>query len=100
MGSACIHFDLTRRKDFRSMVCNERFFFLEFISVNMDPSAINQVDVDRLQHVWDLIQQTHTLCEVLRTLVASMKTDTVEISTRSLDMLHERIHRQKKSKPR
>ena len=56
-------------------------------------SCINQVDVDRLQNLWDLIQQTHTLCEVMRTLITSIKCDTVEISTKSLDMLHDRIHR-------
>lgn len=57
------------------------------------PQAINQVDVDRLQHLWDMIAQTQSLCEVLRTLTTHMKCDAAEISTRSLDMLHKRIHR-------
>ena len=79
------------------MVCNDDMFhsFFSFFSCKdfkMD-SRINQVDVDRLQNLWDLIQQTHTLCEVMRTLITSIKCDTVEMSTKSLDMLHDRIHR-------
>ena len=44
----------------------------------------------------DLIQQTNTLCEVLRTLVSSMKADTMEISDKSMQMLQERMDRKKK----
>lgn len=58
-------------------------------------TSLNQVDVDRLQYLWDLIKQTNTLCEVMRTLVASMKGDTVEISTKSMQMLQEKIERKK-----
>ena len=61
----------------------------------MESTSLNQVDVDRLQYLWDLIQQTNTLCEVMRTLVASMKGDTVEISTKSMQMLQEKIERKK-----
>ena len=61
----------------------------------MESTSLNQVDVDRLQYLWDLIQQANTLCEVMRTLVASMKGDTVEISTKSMQMLQEKIERKK-----
>jgi hypothetical protein len=47
---------------------------------------INRVDVDRLQHLWDLIQQTHMLCQVLRTVITSIKNDTLEITTTVVDM--------------
>ena len=61
----------------------------------MESTSLNQVDVDRLQYLWDLIQQTNTLCEVMRTLVASIKGDTLEISTKSMQILQERIERKK-----
>jgi hypothetical protein len=61
----------------------------------MESSSLNQVDVDRLQYLWDLIKQTNTLCEVMRTLVAAMKGDTVDISTKSMQMLQEKIDRKK-----
>ena len=61
----------------------------------MESTSLNQVDVDRLQYLWDLIQQTNTLCEVMRTLVASIKGDTIEISTKSMQILQERIERKK-----
>jgi hypothetical protein len=61
----------------------------------MESTSLNQVDVDRLQYLWDLIQQNNTLCEVMRTLVASVKGDTLEISTKSMQMLQERIDRKK-----
>lgn len=64
--------------------------------MKMESSSLNQVDVDRLQYLWDLIRQTNTLCEVLRTLISSMKADTVEISNKSIQMLQERMDRQKK----
>ena len=57
----------------------------------MESTSLNQVDIDRLQYLWDLIQQTNTLCEVLRSLVASTKGDTVEISRKSMQMIQERI---------
>ena len=57
----------------------------------MDSTSLNQVDIDRLQYLWDLIQQITTLCEVMRTLVASTKGDTVEISRKSMQMLEKRI---------
>jgi len=64
--------------------------------MKMESSSLNQIDVDRLQYLWDLIRQTNTLCEVLRTLVSSMKADTVDISNKSIQMLQERMDRKKK----
>lgn len=58
-------------------------------------TTINQVDVDRLQHLFDLIHQTQGLCDVLRTLIASIKHDTVEISTKACERLQQRIERSK-----
>lgn len=60
--------------------------------------TLNPVDIDRLAHLWDMIHQTNTLCDVLRTLTTSMKYDAMDISTRSLAMLQERLRtRNKKS---
>jgi hypothetical protein len=59
------------------------------------PTTINQVDVDRLQHLFDLIHQTQALCDVLRTLITTIKHDTVEISNKARDRLQQRIDRSK-----
>lgn len=56
-------------------------------------TVLNQVDIDRLAHLWDMIHQTNTLCDVLRTLSTSLKYDAMDISTRSLTMLRERIQK-------
>lgn len=53
--------------------------------------SVNHIDVDRLQYLWDLLHQTQTLCETLRSLIMSVKEDTSAVSERAMAMLQDRI---------
>lgn len=58
-------------------------------------AELNQIDVDRLAHMWDLIHQTNTLCDAMRTLSTILKQDAAEITAKSMAKLEETISRKK-----
>lgn len=61
----------------------------------MSSSEINQVDADRLCHLWDLIQQTNTLCDVMRTATTILRQEATEITTEAMAKLEETISKKK-----
>jgi hypothetical protein len=60
--------------------------------MNAEP---NQIDVDRLAHRWDLINQTTTLCDAMRTMVTILKQEAAEITAGSMAALEKKISKKK-----
>ncbi len=61
------------------------------------PSEPNPIDVDRLAHRWDLIRQTTTLCDAMRTLSMILKQEATEITAASMAALERKISKKKSS---
>lgn len=45
--------------------------------------TLNQIDVDRLAHRWDLIHQTTTLCDAMRTMSIILKQEAADVTAAS-----------------
>lgn len=58
-------------------------------------AELNQIDVDRLAHMWDLIHQTNTLCDAMRTLSTVLRQEAADITAAEMAKLEQKISAKK-----
>lgn len=58
---------------------------------------MNEVDLDRLRHQWNRIQQLSMLNEILRTLVTSLKLEESELRATMQEQHQEQYHHQQQN---